>query len=192
MKKVSKLLIMAIVVLAVITMSLNVNASTQILKDYVGDIHNINGMVFELTDSQKTAVLNYISTLDDATAATVHNEIVAVENLVRSTGATQVSQISVSTRNDIIARAKSVAAKAGLTLTVDTKANSFTLTKSNGEVLTSGSYVSLIKYQGSAPAGATAGATTTTKLLYTGANYAVYAVAVIAIVAVAIVVKKRA
>ena len=196
MRKLSKLLVMAVVVLAVITMSMNVNASTQALKDYVGDIHNINGMTFELTNNQKTAVLNYISGLSDATAASVQAKIAQAENLIRETGATSLSQISLETKETVLSLAKSAAQEAGLTLSVDTKAKTFTLTKSDGSVLTSGGYTSLIGNVASAGTGAAnyggAAQTAGSTLLYTGSNYAVYAVAVLAIVAVAIVVKKRA
>ena len=125
MRKLSKLLVMAVVVLAVITMSMNVNASTQALKDYVGDIHNINGMTFELTNNQKTAVLNYISGLSDATAASVQAKIAQAENLIRETGATSLSQISLETKEAVLSLAKSAAQEAGLTLSVDTKAKTF-------------------------------------------------------------------
>lgn len=194
--KVSKLLVMALVILAVITMSLNVHAGTNELKAYVNDIHNINNMVFELTDSQKTVVLNYISTLDDATADAVMNDIIAAENLVRNTGATSIAQMSVNTKKEVINLGKSAADKAGLILTVDTASNTFTLTKKAGGVLVSGSADALIKYY-QAPANGTsastpAGTTTGSTLLYTGSDYAVYAFAVLAIVAVAVVVKKRA
>jgi len=190
MNKVSKILVMAIVILAVITMSLNVNASTEKLKAYVGDIHNINNMVFELTDSQKTVVLNYISTLDDATAESIYQDILKVESLVGSTGATNVKNISKSVKSEIIGIATSAAAKAGLALTVNTSNNTFTLTKNvDGNVLISGSADALTSY---VTAGSSSAASGSQTLLYTGANYAVYAVAVLAIVAVAIVVKKRA
>ena len=195
MNKVSKLLVMAVVILAVITMSLSVNASTQALKDYVLDIHNINDMVFELTDSQKTVVSNYISTLDDATAASIHADIAKAENLVRSTGVTNVKAIDKATKTQVINLATSAANKAGLTLTVNTANNTFTLTKVSGDVLISGSADALTTYNKAPASSGTSSSTATSNgqtLLYTGANYAVYAVAVLAIVAVAIVVKKRA
>ena len=76
MRKVSKLLVMAIVILAVVTMSLYVNAGTSDLTNYVLDIHNINGMVFELTNSQKSAIKDYISTsVTDAQADVAYAKI---------------------------------------------------------------------------------------------------------------------
>lgn len=199
MRKLSKLLVMAVVVLAVITMSMNVNASTQALKDYVNGIHNINGMTFELTNKQKTAVLDYISTLDDATAASVQSKIGQAENLIKTSGVTKLSEINKETKEKVISLAKSAADVAGLDLTVDLGAKTFSLTKSDGSVLTSGNYKALVGNVANMPAAnggvgsaAPASSASTTTLLYTGANYAVYAVAVLAIVAVAIIVKKRA
>ena len=194
MNKVSRVLVMAFVVLAVITMSLSVNASTQTLHDYVNGIHNINDMVFELTDSQKTAVSKHIATLDDATADAVLNDILAAEKLVANTGATRISQLSASVKKEVIALATSAAAKAGLTLTVNTANNTFTLRAVQGEVLVSGSADALIKYngEGGAAGGSVGSSASTGTLLYTGADYAVYAGAFLAIVAVAVVVKKRA
>lgn len=192
MRKISKLLVMALVVLAVITMSANVNASTSTLKDYVGRAHNINGMVFELKDNQKTQVLNYISTLDDATSKSIYNNIKEIETIVKNSGATKLSQIKESDRTKILNTAKAAATKAGLTLTVDTAKESFTLKKSNGDVLVSGDYKSLVTYTDSKDKNTT-NTTKKSKLLYTGANNAVYAVAFVAIVAVSVaVVKKRA
>lgn len=193
--KVSKLLVMALVVLAVITMSLSVHAGTNELKAYVGDIHNINDMVFELTDSQKTVVLDYISTLDSATADSILNDIRSAENLVRNSGATSIAGLSVEVKREVINLGKSAADKAGLILTVNTANNTFTLTKKVGGVLISGSADALItKNQGSAGTASSSNASASTggTLLYTGSNYTVYAVAVLAIVAVAVVVKKRA
>ena len=192
MNKVSKLLVMALVVLAVVTMSLNVNASTSELKSYVGTYHTINGMIFELTNAQKQTVVNYVAGLDDATSASIMNDIKAAEKLVGESGATSIAKMSKSVKSEVIALGKSAAQKAGLTLTVNTANNTFALTKSNGETLISGNADALIVTPSTTAAGTTTTTTTGKTLLYTGANYAVYAVAALAIVAVAVVVKKRA
>ncbi len=195
MRKILKMLVMAIVVLAVVTMSLNVNAATskETLTNYIRNSHNVNGMLFELTNSQKNAVTDYIATsLDENTAKAVYQDIVSIEQTIKNTGATKTSQISTSVRNDVLEKAKAVAKKAGLTLNVNTKSNSFTLVKADGSVLISGDYTKLATNPGTNNGGASAGTTATgKKLLYTGANYALYAVPVLAIVAVAVVVKKR-
>ena len=117
-----------------------------------------------------------------------------MKETVRSTGATSTSKISKDVKTDILQRAKATATKAGLTLTVNTSAKTFTLVKSNGDVLASGNYTKLATNPGTVGggAGSNGAASNGAKLLYTGANYALYALPVLAIVAVAIVVKKRA
>lgn len=194
MRKISKMLVMAIVVLAVVTMSLNVNAATskETLTNYVRNAHNINGMLFELTNSQKNAVTDYIATsLDENTANSVYQDIVSIEQTIKNTGATNTSQISNSVKNEVLEKAKAVAKKAGLTLNVNTKTNSFTLVKSDGSTLISGDYTKLATNPGTNNGSSTTATTSGKKLLYTGANYALYALPVLAIVAVAVVVKKR-
>lgn len=195
MKKISKLLVMTLVLLAVVTMSLTVNAASKdILVEYVRSAHNVNGMLIELTNSQKNAITDYIATLDDATAASIHADLVSMENTLKNTGATNSSQVSASVKTEILNQAKATAQKAGLTLTVNTGSKSFTLQKANGETLASGSYKTLVANPGTASGGngSQAAAATGSKLLYTGSNYIVAGSVVLAIVAVAVIVKKRA
>lgn len=197
MSKISKLLVMALVVLAVITMSLNVNAGTTSLTDYVTNVHNINGMIFELSNNQKTAIREYISAnVTDAQADVALEKIKEAEKLVSDANVNRVEKLSAEVKTKVISLATEAAKAVGLTLKVDTANNTFTVS-SDSKVLASGKAESFITYQGagsaSAPASsASAAATTGSTLLYTGANYAVYAVVVLAIVAVAVVVKKRA
>lgn len=194
MKTLSKILVMAVVILAVVTMSVRVNAAeaNNILMQYIRDAHNVNGMLFELTNSQKNAICDYVATLSEEQASAIHADLVAMEQTIKNTGATSTSKISNEVRTSVLNQAKATAAKAGLTLNVNTKDKSFTLTKSNGETLASGSYKTLATNPGTASGKATTTSTAKgSKLLYTGANYAVYALPVLAIVAVAVVVKKR-
>lgn len=204
--KVSKLLVMALVVLAVITMSLSVRAGTNELKAYVNEAHTINELVFELTDSQKKVVSDYIATLDDATADSILADIKSAENIVKNSGVKDVVNLTVEQKKEIINLGQSAANKAGLVLTVDTANNTFSLTKRDGSALVSGAVAPLITKKTTVSggnAGSTVGSVSTpaqnnggssagSTLLYTGSNVAVYAVAVLAIVAVAVVVKKRA
>lgn len=202
MKKVSKILAMALVVLAVITMSLNAHAAEghNILNEYITTPHVINSMLFELkNNAQKTAITNYVSTLSIETVSAIHADLVSMENTIRNTGATNTSQISTAVKTQILNQAKATAAKAGLTLTVNTSNKTFTLKKADGTVLASGCYLDLVVNPGAAPAPSAGGsaapapaANTGRKLLYTGSNYVVYALPVFAIIAVALVAKKRA
>lgn len=195
MSKISKLLVMALVVLAVITMSLNVNAGTKELTNYVTNYHVINGMMFELPNSQKTAVRDYISAnVNDSQADTAYSKIMEAEKLVSNSGVTDVAKLSADVKSKVISLATEAASAVGLTLKVNTADNTYTLT-AGSKVLASGKAESLITKQGTAPAGTTAQTAAKpagTTLLYTGANYAVYSVVALAIVAVAVVVKKRA
>ena len=119
MRKVSKLLVMAIVILAVVTMSLYVNAGTSDLTNYVLNIHNINGMVFELTNSQKSAIKDYISTsVTDAQADVAYAKIKEAEKLVSSTGVTRMENLSKDVKTKVIYLAVEAANSVGLTLNV--------------------------------------------------------------------------
>lgn len=194
MSKISKLLVMALVVLAVITMSLSVNAGTVSLTEYVTNVHNINGMIFELANSQKTAIRDYISgNVTDAQADVALAKIQEAEKLVSAANVNRVDKLSADVKAKVISLATEAANAVGLTLKVDTANNTFTLS-SDSKVLASGKVESFITYQQAGAAGTAAApaATTGSTLLYTGANYAVYALVVLAIVAVAVVVKKRA
>lgn len=196
MSKISKLLVMALVVLAVITMSLNVNAGTASLTEYVTNVHNINGMIFELSNSQKTAIRDYLAgNVTDAQADVALEKIKEAEKLVSDANVNRVDKLSAEVKTKVISLATEAAKAVGLTLSVDTANNTFTVS-SDSKVLASGKAESFITYQGAGAAGSAAApapaATTGSTLLYTGANYAVYALVVLAIVAVAVVVKKRA
>ena len=83
MRKVSKLVAMVVVILAVIaTMAGSVSAYTNSdLMKYVNDVHNINGMIFELATSDKTKIQNYLTThpVDEATANSIMADISAIE-----------------------------------------------------------------------------------------------------------------
>lgn len=195
MSKISKLLVMALVILAVVTMSVKVNAGVADLTNYVTTNHVFNGMMFELTNSQKESVRNYITTnVNDSQADAALAKIKEAEKLVVDSGVTNVANLSAATKTKIISLAQEAATAVNLKLEVNTKDNTYNLL--NGTTsLASGKVEAQIANPGSgaaAGAPAQAGATTGSTLLYTGANYAIYAVVVLAIVAVAVVAKKRA
>ena len=193
MSKVSKLFVMALLVLAIVSVSLNVNATNADLTSYIGTVHTINGMLFELSNAQKATLNSFASKIDDATSDAIMNDIMAAENVVRNSGVTNHNQLTSAQQEQIVALAKSAASKAGAVLEVNLSNRTYKLTK-NGKVVIAGNIDSLIVDPGTA----TGGSSTTTssaaksKLLYTGADYALYAGAACAIVAVAVVIKKRA
>lgn len=197
MSKISKLLVMALVILAVVTMSVKVNAGTADLTNYVTSNHVLNGMMFEIDNSQKESVRNYITTnVTDAQADAAMAKINEAEKLVVDSGVNNIANLSATTKTKIISLAQEAATSVGLKLEVNTENNTYNLLNGTTSIA-SGKVEKAVANPGTGAAGATAAgapaATTTGRtLLYTGANYAIYAVVVLAIVAVAVVVKKRA
>ena len=207
MSKLSKLIVMAVVILAVVTMSVSVKAFTNSdLIGYVNNIHNINNIIFELKDNQKTAIINYLTAhpVSDEVANSIKADIDAAEKQIANTGATNVDQISKDVKANVIALVKSAASKAGLTLTVNSADETFVIKTSDGKVLTSGSARADVSYatgtgaNAGTPASSSASKTSTAttkstgkKLLYTGSNYALYVLPVVAIVAVAVLGRKK-
>ena len=195
MKKVSKILVLALIIMTVASIASTVKAANADLKAYIGTVHNINGMLWELSNDAKQKLVNLAAKLDDATSDSIMNDIVAAEMVVRNSGVTNHNNLTAAQQAQIVAYAQSAASKAGANLTVDLSKRTYSLTK-NGKVVLSGNIDSLIVDPGTAPAGgsgsAPAAATSTgKKLLYTGSNYAVYAFSAVAIVAVALVVRKK-
>lgn len=195
MNKLSKLLVMAIVVLAVVTMSLNVKAGTMDLVSYIKTAHSVNGMTYELKGGDKVAVEDYIvNNLSDAQSDAALAKIKEAEALVASTGAKKAEDIPADVKSKVISLATTTASEVGLTLKVDTANNTYSL--SNGAKVLSSGKIATTTVGGGAPAGGSSNggssAPAGNTLLYTGANYAVCGALVLAIVAVAVVVKKRA
>ena len=196
MKKVSKILAIALLIMTVASIVSTVKAANADLKSYIGTVHNINGMLWELSNDAKQKLVDLAARLDDATSDSIMNDIVAAEMVVRNSGVTNHNNLSAAQQAQIVAYAQSAASKAGANLTVDLSKRTYSLTK-NGKVVLSGNIDALIVDPGTAPAGgsSSAPAATTTsagrKLLYTGSNYAVYVFSAVAIVAVALVVRKR-
>ena len=201
MSKLSKLIVMAIVILAVVTMSVSVKAYTNSdVIGYVNNIHNVNNILFELKDNQKTALINYLTAhpVSDDVANSIKADIDAAEKQIANTGATNIDQISKDVKANVVALVKSAASKAGLTLTVNSADETFVVKSSDGKVVTSGSVRANVSYAtGTAATPASSTASTTTakstgkKLLYTGSNYALYVLPVVAIVAVAVLGRKK-
>lgn len=195
MKKFSKILVLALIIMTVASIASTVKAANADLKAYIGTVHNINGMLWELSNDAKQKLVNLAARLDDATSDSIMNDIVAAEMVVRNSGVTNHNNLSAAQQAQIVAYAQSAASKAGANLTVDLSKRTYSLTK-NGKVILSGNIDSLVVDPGTAPAGGSgsahaAAASTGRKLLYTGSNYAVYAFSAVAIVAVALVVRKK-
>ena len=121
MRKISKLLTMLLVILAVITITLTVKAETKDLSAYINESHEINGMVLELTNAEKTALTAYIDQyVDNATADDILKDIASVEKLIKNTQKSDVNDIDPAVIKSAVDIAKRACQKAGLTLAANT------------------------------------------------------------------------
>lgn len=196
MRKLSKIIVIALIVMMAVSIFSTVKAANKDLTDYIGTVHNINGMLWELSNDRKQKLNEFASKLDDKTSDSIMSDIHAAEKVVIDSGVTNHNNLSADQKAKIVSYAQSAAKKAGANLSVDLSKRTYSLTK-NGKVVISGNIDDLIADPGTAPAGGSSSAaastakTTGRKLLYTGSNYAVYAISAVAIVAVALVAKKR-
>lgn len=192
MNKLSKLLVMTMLILAVVATCVNVNAATN--EDLIYALKEgpseVNGIKVPLSAADRQTLINYLEEypLTDEVASQIGRNLNSIYVLVEESGATSIEGIDSAILEDIVALAQQAGDLAGLDVTIDTNNKTFTIKTAGGTSLISKSYVA-----NQNPAAPTAevksnGAT----LLYTGANYAVFALPVLAIVAVAIIAKKRA
>ena len=146
MRKFSKLLTMALVILAVITMSLTVKAETKDLSAYLNESHEVNGMVFELTEVEKTALTTYIDQyIDNATADDILKDMASIEKLIKNTGKSSMKEIDPAVITSAVDIAKRACQKAGLTLAANTADKTFKITKnSDGTSVITGTYANKI------------------------------------------------
>ncbi len=192
MSNLKKMVVMIVLIFAVVSASTMVHAGTANLTGYIGTVHNINGMLYELPNAQKKALNDYASQLDDATADSIMADILAAEALIRDSGVTNHYKLSTDQQNQLAAYAKSAASKAGATLEVNFSNRSYTLKTAGGKVVISGNLDSLVVDPGTAPASSGTAAKSSGKtLLYTGANYVLYVAAAVTVVGIAIAAKKR-
>lgn len=197
MNKVSKLLVMGIVILAVVTISLRVNANTADLINYIKSSHTINGVKFELKEEQKNQITKYLEKNASNTQSTeALNQIKEAEKIVANSGVKKIGDLNGTDKTKVINLAQSAAKKVNLNLEVNSKNNTFALKTSDGKVLASDSAKALVKSgssnSGSGNGSGNSGSTSTTdKLLYTGYSYAVYASVTLVIVAIAVLIAKK-
>lgn len=187
--KISKLLVMALVVLAVITVSFSVNAFTNNeLITYLTNTHTVNGTHYSLSADQVKAITDYLTAnpVSDEVAAAIKGDIEAAEAKIAATGAIWKEQLDRGVGAEVIALMKSAANRAGLTFTFNTQTRVASLTDRSGKVVCTGNIDAF--YRDSAN-----GTVSNSTLVYTGANALVYILPVLAVVAVAtlLVVKRR-
>lgn len=143
MKRFSKLLTMALVMLAVITMSLTVKAETKDLSAYISESHEINNMVFELTKAEKAALADYIDkNVDDTTADAIIKDLGSAEKLLKNSGKSDMKEIDPAIIKSAVDIVKRACQKAGLTLSASNSDQTYKITKnSDGTSVITGTYV---------------------------------------------------
>ena len=209
MKLSRKSFIVLLAILTVLVLSVSVSAYTSAdLANYITGTHLISGNQYKLADAQAANVKAYLQSnpVTDAQAEQIKSLLEQAKSKV--SGDIVLSQMTSAEKAEIISLLQQAGAIAGLTVSVDSDAN--TITVSDGRtVLLSGSYVNAgnggltVKFGpvgGSASGAATGSASTTATasnggaktFVYTGANNSVFAViALLAVVAVSTVFVKK-
>lgn len=181
MNKLSKVLVMAVLMLALVLVSFSVNAySNSDLISYVNDgSYTLGGKTYSLSDKDKVALTNYLTEnpVSDEDANAIRANVEAIIAEVEATGVKSIEEIDANVMAEITKLAQAAGARAGLDISIDSAKGTVTIATEDGAVLVSTTYV---------------GEETSDKLLYTGTNSLVFVLPVLAIVAVAIIVKKRA
>lgn len=191
--KLSKSLIMAFVFVAVITMSLSVNAfSNTDLITYLTNTQTVNGTSYVLSAEQQIAVKDYLNAhpVTDEVAESIKNDIETAKAKIAATGAKKPSELNQTVKSEVISLVKSAGNKAGVDVVVDLQNKTVTIIEqATGKHLAAGSTKAFI-YSDSTN---NSSSQTSGTLVYTGANSLVYILPVLAVVAVAtlIVIKKR-
>lgn len=203
--KISKLsLILVVAIMAISVLATTVSAYTSAeLANYITGSHTISGSQFELGADAKNQVKNYLANnpVTDAEAAQIKGLLDEAKNVINSTGASNLNQVSKETKAKAVSLIKQAGNVAGLTVSVNSQAKTVTVSDGATAIL-SGSYavegnggLTVRTYTNPASVGgnnAAAGSTTVNKLVYTGSNNTVFAVvAVLAVVAVATVLVKK-
>lgn len=213
MNKLSKLVVMAIIMLAIVAVSINVNAYTNdellLLVQGAYTLGEGDVPVYELKEADKLAITKYLTEnpVSDEVATSIKDDLVAIGDMIEATGTSNLANIETSVMEDIIAIAQSAGQKAGLKVAINSVDGTFTIKTENGTVLASDTYIKnntsadvtdpteTEKSENQAEEKSDAKTdekSSKAKLLYTGADSFVYVLPLLAIVAVAIVAKKRA
>ena len=115
MSKVFKLLVIAIIIFAAVTISSKSNANVNSLSDYITSSHNINGIKVELPDNEKTVISDYIKNyVSDEDAKKSLEIIKEVENKLKAEDINNVENISQETKQYVKEKATEVLNLLGL------------------------------------------------------------------------------
>ena len=205
--KLSKMFfVVTIAIIAILAMSISVNAYTSAeLADYITGAHLIGGNQYKLTDSNAATVKSYLNEYPVTDAQASQIKTLLDQAKAKANSKSDLSQLTDAEKAEIISLLQQAGAVAGLTVNVDTVNNTITVSKGN-TILFIGSFVNSgnggITVSFGAVGGSNSGASSSTvgsasngganTFVYTGANNSAFAVvALLAVVAVSTIVVRK-
>ena len=206
MNKLLKLVVMAIIMLAVVAVSINVNAYTNNdLIAHLGDTYTIGDTTYQLKPEKQKVLKDYFEKNPDIDADSIVKDLQAIDSKIKESKATSLDDIDANLGDEIIKLAQKAAETAGLTFNIDSENGIVSIVTRDGTALieetldvgneeadvTDPSENNGTEAEEKSDA-KTDEKSSKAKLLYTGADSFVYVLPLLAIVAVAIVAKKRA
>ena len=206
MNKLLKLVVMAIIMLAVVAVSINVNAYTNNdLIAHLGDTYTIGDTTYQLKPEKQKVLKDYFEKNPDIDADSIVKDLQAIDSKIKESKATSLDDIDANLGDEIIKLAQKAAETAGLTFNIDSENGIVSIVTRDGTALIEETFdvgneeadVTDPSENNGTEAEEKSDAKTDeksskAKLLYTGAASFVYVLPLLAIVAVAIVAKKRA
>ena len=177
MNKLCKIISMIVLMIAIISISISVNAYTnEDVISYVTRTHVVNGRKAQLPGTQRESLRKYLkeNPVTDSEADEIIAKLDQAKALIDNSGATSLSQLSDSIKAEVVSLIKSAGSIAGLVVEVDTVNETVTIKDSKGNVIIGATSYSEFNYYNSG------------KLVYTGNDNSVAIKTIVAIVAVAI------
>lgn len=176
MNKLCKIMSTIVLMIAIISISISVNAYTnEDVISYVTRAHVVNGRTEQLNGTQRESLRKYLqeNPVTDSEADEIIAKLDQAKALIDNSGATSLSQLSDNIKAEVVSLIKSAGAIAGLQVEVDTVNETVTIKDSNGNIIIPAtSYSRLDNGNG--------------KLVYTGNDNSVFVKSIVAIVAIAI------
>ncbi|MBR3697218.1 MAG: hypothetical protein IKM97_02990 [Clostridia bacterium] len=198
LKRISFIIMVAIIIVSSLTISTSA-FSNEDLATYLTSPHMISGSQYKLTDANAVATKEYLmkNPVTDAQAAQIKGLL--DQALSKVNERKTLKEITPAEKIQIISLLQQAGNVAGFTVTVDTSANTVTVSKS-GTVIISGFYVDdgnggvTIKYANNGESATRTAANGGSKtFVYTGANNSIFVIiALLAVVAVSTLYVKKA
>lgn len=215
MNKLLKLVVMAIIMLAIVAISINVNAYTNNdLIAHLSDTYTIGDTTYRLKPEKQKVLKEYFEKNADIDADSIVKDLQAIDSKIKESKATSLDDIDATVGDEIIKLAQKAAKTAGLTVNIDSENGILSIVTEDGTALIEETFdvgneeadvtdsteteksennvTDSNEAEEKSDAKTDEKSSKAKKLLYTGADSFVYVLPLLAIVAVAIVAKKRA